>query len=180
MLYAGVPPIEGGERVSGPGCTQGVPGFRTALAGGRNLVVEALPDLIDSNDVFPTGRADVDTEGTDELEVRATRHYSVAIGTESQTALKTRSGAGVPVSLEKSGEASTDLHAGQNAARVHMERTHVADAVLHRRFALSRIELGAERNVTLPATGPHDHRPTSADVDDFPGLFDIAVAPVAL
>src|SRR4029077_3981122 len=72
------------------------------------------------------------------------------------------------------------LHAGQDAARVLVERTHQAGAELHRRFAHPRVEHGAEGNVAHIATGPHDHCLASADVDDLLGFVDIAVAPVAL
>src|ERR1700693_1488795 len=84
------------------------------------------------------------------------------------------------VGLEKTAEACPDFHAGQNAARVLVERTHQAGAVLHRRVAHPRVELGAEGNVAHEATGPHDHCPASADVDDLLSFVDIAVAPVAL
>src|SRR5215469_1741532 len=43
-----------------------------------------------------------------------------------------------------------------------------------------RVETGAEGNVAHIATGPHDHCPASADVDDLLSFLDIAVAPVAL
>src|ERR1700704_1104224 len=84
------------------------------------------------------------------------------------------------VGLEKTAEACPDFHAGQNAARVLVERAHQAGAVLHRRFAHPRVELGAKGNVAHEATGPHDHRPASADVDDLLLFVDIAVAPEAL
>ena len=59
MVHAGVPPIERGEGLVGPGRAQGVLGFRTALGAGRYLVVEALADLVDGNDVFPACGTDV-------------------------------------------------------------------------------------------------------------------------
>src|SRR5262249_20246976 len=97
-----------------------------------------------------------------------------------QNVLKAQGRAEVKVGLEKTAEARPDLHAGQDAARVLVERTHQAGAVLHRRFAHPRVETGAEGNVAHIATGPHDHCPASADVDDLLSFVDIAVAPVAL
>ena len=142
--------------------------------------MEALADLVDGNDVFPACGADRDAVGTDELERRVPRHHPVVNVGAGQNVLKAQGRVGVKVGLVKTAEARPDLHAGQDAARVLVERTHQAGAVLHRRFAHPRVEHGAEGNVAHIAAGPHDHCPASADVDDLLGFVDIAVARIAL
>ena len=84
------------------------------------------------------------------------------------------------VVLHHAGETGADLHAGADAAAVHVERPdQCARPVFDRGLAHARIHHHPHRDAALHAAGRDDDGLARADVDHFGALIDVAVLPEA-
>ncbi len=151
-----------------------------AGSGGKtNLVEETLADLVDGDELFEAGGADVYPRGAAETERRVAGHH-VGICVPRAEACRDVERRAIRKVLLHPCEVRSDPHCGDQRARVLTAGSLQRNTARRERgFAQRGVEHAANLGIARVTAAGQDHGPAGTDVHGFSPLIDIAVLPEA-